>query len=143
MNLEKANELVDGYLVWFRGEIKENTDGIISNGEWIGISTPFLLANRDLIDVYIRETKSGFELCDDGLALNELELAGFDLSDEKIRQVILEQLNSSGVVRKVDTNGFGDHLRKSCTAETFPRAFHEFIQCILALDALCVVNWLK
>lgn len=141
MNLEKANELIGGYLGWLRGEIKENTDGIISNNEWIGISTPFLLANRDLIDIYIRETESGFELCDDGLALNELELAGITLEDPKFVRVLTEQVNSSGVrLIHIDVNKY---LRKSCTAETFPRAFHEFIQCILALDALCVVNRLR
>lgn len=143
MNIEKANELVDGYLGWLGSEIKTDVAGIDNGKRWIEIKTPFLLTNRDLIEVYISETESGFELCDDGLALNELELAGVDLSDEKIRQAILEQLNSSGVVRKVDTNGFGNHLRKSCTAENFPRAFHEFIQCILALDALSVVNGLR
>lgn len=140
MNIEKANELVGGYLGWLGIEIKTDTAGIDNGKRWIEIKTPFLLTNRDLIEVYISETESGFELCDDGLVLNELELAGLDLKDPKFVRILTEQLNSSGVVREADVNGFGDHLRKFTTSETFPRAFHEFIQCILALDALSVVN---
>lgn len=138
MNLEKANELVGGYLGWLGGEIKA---GIISSTEWLQIGTPYLLTNRDLIDVYVRETETGFELCDDGLTLNELSLAGLDLENPKFVRVLTEQMNSSGV--KLVKGDLNEYLRKSTTAEKFPQAFHEFIQCILALDALSVVNKLR
>lgn len=140
MNLEKANELVGGYLSYLKNifEVFEVSD---INVNWIDIGTPFLDSRRDYIDISIGKISDGaFVLTDTGTTLSNLELAGLYLSDDKFKRVVTEQLNCSGVLL-----GGPDktELRKSFTAETFPQAFHEFIQCILALDALSVVNRLR
>jgi len=143
MNLEKANELVGTYKEHLNKEI---TVSRLANPAWQEIKTPFLLNNRDLISISVSEWGGCISLSDDGVVLNEMELAGIDTDDDSDK-IINEILLGFGV--KIDTvsdalNGtFNSQLLKTCTPETFPQAFHEFIQCILALDALSVVNRLK
>lgn len=137
MNLEKANELVVDYCEWYKYSFSIS---IIAGEEWKVIQTPFLFTNRDLIDIHVRQTETQIELSDDGSALVEIELAGVSLEDPKLIRILTEQMNGSGVFLGGENK---NELRKLCTAETFPRAFHEFIQCILALDALSVVNRLR
>ena len=74
---------IDDYLKWLRGNMRSNNmeDGSLE------ITVPFLDANNDHFRYYIENTPNGIVLTDIGLSLNELELAGCNLTKSRMQQI--------------------------------------------------------
>ncbi len=81
--------LMDEYFQFLRE--KTQITHLPSN-EWVQISTPFLDAFNDTIDIYVKKSNGTLLLSDDGQTLRNLELNGVSISRSPKRRQMLDRI---------------------------------------------------
>ena len=123
-------DLIELYLSWLKQKI--NYEEI--NG-YYEITTPFVNHINDYIQFYLRrDEKDNIYMTDDGETLNNLEMAGVDISSPARKRELDSILNGFGVKLK------GNELITIATPSTFPMRKHNFLQAIMAVDDLFIVS---
>jgi len=125
------NYFIDDYLNWLKTNI---TAEKLENGI-IEITTPFLDRNNDCTQIYVEEKDDNKILLSDyGYIINELIMLGIDLSSPKRKEIIRTILNRFGV-KLVD-----DAITIECKISEYPKAKHNLLQAMLAIDDLFYVS---
>lgn len=96
MNLDRAQDIIDGYASWWRNEVVAS-----QAGSAIQLVCPMLNRNNDHMSFYIADDPSqpgGFLLTDMGVTLGDLAFSGCDILGSESRSRKLEQtLNTLGI----------------------------------------------
>ncbi len=122
-------DLIESYIVWLKQKINYKE----ING-YYEITTPFVNHINDYIQFYLkRDDRDRIFMTDDGETLNNLEMAGLDITTPARKRELDSILNGFGVRLK------GNELLTMATPETFPMRKHNFLQAIMAVDDLFVV----
>lgn len=97
MNLNQAQDIIDGYASWWRNEVVAS-----QAGDAIQLVCPMLNRNNDHMSFYIADDPTqpgGLLLTDMGATLSDLAFSGSDILGSESRSRKLEQtLNSLGVM---------------------------------------------
>ncbi|CAN5316849.1 DUF1828 domain-containing protein [soil metagenome] len=121
--------LIESYISWLKQKINYRD----ING-YYEITTPFVNHINDYIQFYLKkDTDDRIFMTDDGDTLNNLEMAGVDITTPSRKKELEVILNGFGIMLK------GNELTTMATASTFPLRKHNFIQAILAVDDLFTV----
>lgn len=122
-------DLINSYTEWLKQKINYKE----ING-YYEVSTPFLNHINDQIQFYLkRDDRDRIHMTDDGDTINNLEMAGVDVSTPARQKELQTILNGFGVMLK------GNELTTIATPATFPVRKHNFIQAILSVDDLFVL----
>lgn len=126
-----VDELVENY---FRFLKQRTVVQEAASGEWVEISTPFIDAFNDTIDIYAKKNDGKIILSDDGKTLKNLELSGVEISRSHQRKEMLERvLLTYGV--KLDN----DEFVIEATETTFPQRKLNLISAISEANDLYVL----
>lgn len=121
--------LIESYINWLKQKINYKE----ING-YYEVTTPFVNHINDYIQFYLKlDENNRIIMTDDGDTLNNLEMAGVDISKPARKKEFESILNGFGVIMK------GNELTTMATPSTFPMRKHNFIQAILAVDDLFVL----
>lgn len=128
-----CNIIIDQYVDWIRknSEVMIN-DGLNNRGL---ISTPFLNANNDHIEIFIEKTEGHFVLSDGGEALMDLQMRGVEFNSPKRVKIFTNILNAYGVT--VTEN---KELVIQASDRDLSIRKHLLIQAILAVGDLFVLS---
>ncbi|HEV7348336.1 DUF1828 domain-containing protein [Telluribacter sp.] len=107
------NEYIDNYYHFLREKTVLRED---PHSGWVAISTPFLGAFNDAIEIYAKKQNGHVLLSDDGETLRNLELNGVQLSRSARRRELLDQILLNYGVR-VQNN----ELCTEATEQNFPQ----------------------
>lgn len=122
-------DLINTYTEWLKQKINYKE----INGHF-EVTTPFINHINDKIQFYIkRDERDRIFMTDDGDTINNLEMAGVDVSTPARQKELLSILNGFGVMLK------GKELTTIATASTFPMRKHNFIQAMLSVDDLFIL----
>jgi hypothetical protein len=122
-------DLINSYTEWLRQKINYKE----VNG-YFEVSTPFLNHINDKIQFYLkRDDRDRIHMTDDGDTINNLEMAGVDISSPARQKELQSILNGFGVIIK------GNALTTIATPATFPVRKHNFIQAMLSVDDLFIL----
>lgn len=122
-------DLIESYVSWLKQKINYKE----ING-YFEVTTPFVNHVNDYIQFYLkRDTNERIYMTDDGGTLNNLEMAGVDITTPARKKELEVILNGFGVLIK------GNELTIVATPATFPLRKHNFIQAIMAVDDLFIV----
>lgn len=127
-----ANDtFIEDYLNWLRTNI---TTEKLENG-LIEITTPFLDRNNDYTQIYIeKKGNNRLLLSDYGYMINELIMLGIDVNLPKRKEIIRTILNRFGAKL------FDDAITIECMVVEYPKAKHNLLQAMLAIDDLFYVS---
>lgn len=122
--MSNINHLINQYYTW----LKERT--ICKNmNEWVEITAPYLDRNNDYIQMYLKKTKTGYLLTDDGYTIAGLKQEGCNLDSSKRQQLLQLILKGYGVKK------YNSQLQITVTSEDdFPVCKHSLVQAILAVN---------
>lgn len=122
----ETRKLLAGYFEWCTQKYRINS---FDAGD--EIVTPFLNSLGDNIAIYLIQNDDGtITFSDDGATLNDLSLAGLDVSSDHIQQIIISILRSSEV-------DLGDsQLIVTGEIGHFPEMFQTLFQTILRIDTI-------
>ena len=122
-------DLIHSYTEWLKQKINYKE----INGHY-EVTTPFVNHINDQIQFYLkRDTRDRIFMTDDGDTINNLEMAGVDVSTPARQQELHSILNGFGVLLK------GNELTIMATPATFPMRKHNFIQAMLSIDDLFIL----
>ncbi|MFP4529188.1 MAG: DUF1828 domain-containing protein [Candidatus Kapaibacterium sp.] len=127
---------VDTYLDEYYNWLRKHTF-IDSNpkNDWALITTPFIGAFNDLIEIYVRKIGDRIILSDSGETINNLELQGVKFNRSKPRQDILNSiLINYGIKQK------NSELIAESNGNNFAQIKHNFISAILEINDLYVLS---
>ena len=83
MRRSDAVAIVDGYVSQLRRDME-----IVRWGDGFCVITPMLNRNNDLMSVYVSRSPSrGFVVSDLGETIGDLELSGFEMTDERMARI--------------------------------------------------------
>lgn len=121
-----VEEVINDYYKWLRERTSTRLDEVTG---WSAISTPFLGAFNDPIEIYVRKEGDKIELSDDGVTLDNLNQMGVNLNRSPKRKEWLGFiLKNYGV--ELDDN----ELRCTATRETFPQMKHNMLCAMMELS---------
>jgi hypothetical protein len=122
-------DLIESYTNWLRQKINYRE----INGHF-EVTTPFINHINDKIQFYLkRDSRDRIIMTDDGDTINNLEMAGVDISSPSRQKELHSILNGFGVMLK------GNELTIMATPATFPMRKHSFIQAMMAVDDLFIL----
>jgi len=122
-------DLIHSYTEWLKQKINYKE----ING-YFEITTPFVNHINDQIQFYLkRDNRDRIFMTDDGDTINNLEMAGVDVSTPTRQKELNSILNGFGVILK------GNELTTMATPATFPMRKHNFIQAMLSVDDLFIL----
>ena len=122
-------DLIHSYTEWLKQKINYKE----INGHF-EVSTPFVNHINDQIQFYLkRDDRDRIFMTDDGDTINNLEMAGVDVSTPARLKELQSILNGFGVMLK------GNELSIMATPATFPMRKHNFIQAMLSVDDLFIL----
>jgi hypothetical protein len=122
-------DLIESYTNWLRQKINYRE----INGHF-EVTTPFINHINDKIQFYLkRDSRDRIIMTDDGDTINNLEMAGVDISSPSRQKELHSILNGFGVMLK------GNELTIMATPTTFPMRKHSFIQAMMAVDDLFIL----
>jgi hypothetical protein len=122
-------DLIESYTNWLKQKINYKE----INGHF-EVNTPFVNHINDQIQFYLkRDERDRIFMTDDGDTINNLEMAGVDISSPSRQKELHTILNGFGVMLK------GNELTTMATPATFPMRKHNFIQAMLSVDDLFIV----
>lgn len=126
------NKLVGQYFDF----LKDKTEIISNTGsEWSVISTPFLGAFNDALEVYVKRNDDKILMSDDGLTIRNLELSGSSFSRSPRRKEFLEKiLINYGIYQK------DDEFVTEATFQTFAQKKHNFISAISEINDMYLLS---
>jgi hypothetical protein len=119
-------KLLDDYLSW----VRDNTSLRTLNGEWVEITTPYVDRHNDLLQIFVRKTREGLLLTDDGYIVRDLESAGCKLDSPKRQDLLRTTLNAFGIGLNQGA------LETLATEANFPVRKHNLVQAMLAVNDL-------
>ena len=125
--IEEIRLLTEQYHAWLRE--KTNLRAI---EDWVEITAPFLDRHNDYIQIYVKRTKNGYFLTDDGETIDDLELSGCTLDSPKRKALLRTTLNGFGV----QLDGNNKALVVRTTAKDFALKKHNLLQAMLAVNDL-------
>ena len=122
-------DLIESYTEWLKQKINYKE----INGHF-EVTTPFVNHINDQIQFYLkRDDRDRIFMTDDGDTINNLEMAGVDVSTPARQKELHSILNGFGVILK------GNELTTLATPATFPMRKHNFIQAMLSVDDLFIL----
>lgn len=122
-------DLIHSYTEWLKQKI--NYQEINGHFE---VTTPFINHINDQIQFYLKQDeRNRIFFTDDGDTLNNLEMAGVDITTPARQKELQTILNGFGVILK------GNELTTMATPSTFPMRKHNFIQAMLSVDDLFIL----
>ena len=124
-----CHSIVDEYLEWLRQGIEVYEENGVCE-----ITTPFLDRHNDHLAVFVTEADGRYTLSDDGYILADLQMAGVDITTEHRQEVITSTLRGFGVMNRDES------LVVECQRRDLPRAKHNLLQAMLALNELYVTS---
>lgn len=107
------NEYIDNYHIFLREKTVLRED--FQSG-WVGISTPFLGAFNDAIELYAKKENGHVLLSDDGETLRNLELSGVQIARSSKRRELLDHILLNYGVKLQ-----GNELSTEATIHNFPQ----------------------
>ena len=123
-------ELKEKYISWLEDEISVN-----KIGEYIEVTSPFLDRYNDYLQVYAKiQNDNEIIITDDAYTINNLKMAGIDLSSSKRKQL----LNS--FIAKYRINLKDDELTIKTDIEDFPRKILFLMQAMLNIDDMFMLS---
>ena len=127
-----VNTCVDNYYNWLRE--KTYVQEGISTG-WSAITTPFIGAFNDTVEIYVKKDKTQLILSDNGETMSNLELQGLLIQGSKKRKNLLETiLLTYGI--KLHHN----ELLIECDLDRFSQAKHNLLSAIIEVSDLYVLS---
>lgn len=123
----KVREFTTIYCDWFR-----DASVTRKSGEWSIVDIPLLDRHNDYLQIYVRDTKSGFLLTDDGDTLIDLEMSGCPVNTEKRQELLAYTLRRFGIEQDIETK----ELFIETSAESFAQGMHNLMQSMLAVGDL-------
>lgn len=121
-----VEEMINDYYKWLRERTTTRLDEATG---WSAISTPFLGAFNDPIEIYVRKNGDKIELSDDGVTLDNLAQMGVNINRSPKRKEWLNFiLKNFGV--ELDDN----ELHCVATKETFPQMKHNMLCAMMELS---------
>lgn len=126
---------IDEAIQHYTDFVKEHTKATLLDGQWYSISTPFWNMFNDYIEIYCCNKNGKIYLSDGGETLQELDLAGIDLSFSGTKRKLINQIiRNYGVKRKKQK------LFLETDMEHFAQAEHSLINAILEISHLYVLS---
>jgi hypothetical protein len=119
-------DLAKDYLAWLRERLKT-----AQRGDVTVLSTPFLDAFHDGIQIYVEHHNGEIVLHDNGDTLEHLQCLGVKIEDSTRRMVLIQRATAGCAVRV--TNG---RLESTATATNLPQRAHFLLTAILRLNDL-------
>lgn len=126
------NTSVSNYYNWLREKTHINQG---ENSDWFLITTPFIGAFNDTIDLYAKKNGDNITLSDSGETLGNLELQGLFIQGSKKRKDILETILINYGISQVH-----DELKVECRTDNFAQAKHNFLSGITEINDLHVLS---
>lgn len=117
---------IDEYINWIKDEITYS-----QIGEYFEINTPFLDADGDYFQFYVKLKDNDFYFTDDGYTINNLEMSGFKMTKSREQQLTYI-LNQYGVKLA------GKELTMNAPCNEFAKKKHAFTQCLIRVSDLYV-----
>jgi len=134
MNKNKSiqNIIMEKYLAW----IKDNTFMRELKGNIVKITSPFLDARNDYIQIYIKEIAKGkYRLTDGGYLIADLESYGIELTPK--RKGLFEfTINSYGV--KYSRSKSDREVYIDTDLDNIGRSKHRLIQCLNTISLILI-----
>ena len=118
------------YLNW----IRENMEVVSSASGVIRLTAPFLDADNDFVEFYIRHDGDTLILSDAGETISNLELSNFRMSAKR-REVLQTIARSNGVTLSAD----GELYVKS-TMATFGAKANSLMQCMIKVSDMIILS---
>ena len=117
------NDLIDRYYKWLRDRtiLKEEKDVV-------EITTPYLNAHNDYIQIYLKKDGESYILSDEGATISELEMYGCSLESGKRNKILNSILQGFGVFLKDGV------IQNTANVEDFPLKKHCLIQALLSVS---------
>lgn len=118
-----TNNLIARYYEWLRDKtvFKEGKD-------IVEITTPYLNAHNDYIQIYLKKDGENYILSDEGETIAELEMYGCSLETGKRGKILNSVLQGFGVSQK---NGA---IQTTASVEDFPLKKHCLLQALLSVS---------
>lgn len=129
--MDLVDQLKKDYISW----LKEKVVFTDLASKAIEITTPFLNSNQDYVQIYAVKDGDNLLLTDDGDTLNELYLAGFDLTSPKRKEILEGIIRNYGV--SLDASG---SLMIRTTMDQFPQRKHALLQAMLKVNDMLFLN---
>ncbi len=123
----KVREFTTIYCDWFR-----DASVTRKSGEWTIVDIPLLDRHNDYLQIYVRDTESGFLLTDDGDTLIDLEMGGCPVNTEKRQELLAYTLRRFGIEQDIETK----ELFIETSAESIALGMHNLMQSMLAVGDL-------
>lgn len=96
----------------------------------VEITTPFLDAHNDYMQIYAVGRNGEWHLTDDGYTIRDLRASGVDVTTEKRTELLNMCIRRLGVKRK------NDELYVRTSVEAFPQKKHDLVQAMLGVGDL-------
>jgi len=122
----EKSDIAKDYLFWLRDRIKT-----IQHGDVTVLSTPFLDAFHDGIQVYVERLNGEFVLHDNGDTLEHLQSLGVKVEDSARRKILIERATAGCGVRVTNSR-----LEATATTANLPQRAHFLLTAILRLNDL-------
>ena len=116
---------VDTLITEYYKFLQDKTEAITDTGtDWAVISTPFISAFNDCIEIYARKQDETIFLSDDGITLKNLNLQGVYINNSTKRQEMFDrilltygvEINGSELITKAHVSNFAQKKHNFLTA---------------------------
>ncbi|KAA6350902.1 hypothetical protein EZS27_001749 [termite gut metagenome] len=126
------DKLIDDYYSFLKGRTEIITD---TGTEWTVISTPFVSAFNDTLNIYIKKSNGKIILSDDGDTLKNLDLQGVSITHSAKRKDILDNtLLTYGII------SVNDEFTIEATESNFAQKKHNFIMAISEINDMYMLS---
>lgn len=132
MAVDRLKELVGGYFRW----LSKGTEVARADGGWFVVSTPFIGAFNDTLEIYARRENGKILLSDDGETLRNLALRGCDVFRDARRLEFVESILLNHGARLDRENG---ELLAESRESDFPQKMHALVSAMLEINGMIAV----
>jgi hypothetical protein len=130
------NTWIDKLIIDYYAFLKGRTEIVTDTGtEWAIISTPFVGAFNDTLDIYIKKSNGTIILSDDGDTLKNLDLQGVSTIHSAKRKSMLESVLLTYGISFVD-----DEFTVEATESNFAQKKHNFIMAISEINDMYMLS---
>lgn len=127
-----VNISVNDYYNWLKEKTFIQKD---LQSDWFLISTPFVGAFNDTIEIYAQKIGSNLILSDNGETISNLELQGLQIQGSHKRKYLLESILLNYGVKQINN----EFIIES-NIENFSQSKHNFISAIIEINDLYVLS---
>lgn len=118
----EIDALIDDYLNFLKKEIT-----CTKMGEYYEITTPFLDAYNDYLQIYVKQEKNRFYFTDDGFSIQALNSMGVALTKKRKEQI-------SQIAKQFGVRLENGELKAESEISEFGRKKHMFVQALLRIN---------